>query len=55
MKVEVTKLLSERANKIENLKEKLHELQYGLDGSEVTHNGKEAVITALIGVKMPYY
>lgn len=45
--MEVVKLMQGHSKRIEALKEELDELEDGLMGAEVTHNGKQAVINGV--------
>jgi hypothetical protein len=42
--MDVVKLMQRRAEMVEDMKEELFNLQYGLDGAEVEHNGEPAII-----------
>jgi hypothetical protein len=42
--MELINSLKNRAETIEEMKESLFELQYGLDGAEVEYQGKEAIV-----------
>lgn len=40
----IVEFLQERREEIEQLREKLHELEDGLDGADVEHEGRAAII-----------
>jgi hypothetical protein len=42
--MELINSLKNRAETIEEMKESLFELQYGLDGAEVEYQGEEAIV-----------